>query len=401
MRRFLFGTCVLCAGVLAAGAGPAAAAVGDPADSAGPLDVASAGLNQDGPALVLSVRTRGEWAARTLEAPGRSLCLELVQSARSRLDDLVCVRTRRGSAAPVLVLSRSDGAPRILRARISRPTGRVIRATFASADVGLAPGAFGWRVRSSWTGGVDCPAARPCLDRAPDSGLVRARLLPPTPSGCIARSPSYRTRGPAGRRLVALTFDDGPSLYTHRVLDILERNRVHATFFVIGQQVRGSEAIMRRALRDGDAFGNHTYTHANVSGGGLGQLRSTQAVIRRATGYTPCVFRAPYGAVSGTIVSQARSLGMNTIQWDVDPRDWSRPGIGAIYSRTLAATPPGATYSRIVSAARPGSIILMHDGGGPRTQTLAALPRVIATLRRRGYGFATVPELLGLRPKYG
>jgi peptidoglycan/xylan/chitin deacetylase (PgdA/CDA1 family) len=171
------------------------------------------------------------------------------------------------------------------------------------------------------------------------------------------------------------------------VLDILERNRVHATFFLIGQQVRGNESLVRRELADGNAVGNHTFTHANVSGGGLRQLTSTQGAIRRASGYTPCVFRAPYGAVSGTIIGQARGLGLDTIEWDVDPRDWARPGTDAI-------------YSRLVGGARRESILLMHDGGGPRDQTVAALPRVIATLRARGYGFVTVPELLGLRPQY-
>jgi peptidoglycan/xylan/chitin deacetylase (PgdA/CDA1 family) len=92
--------------------------------------------------------------------------------------------------------------------------------------------------------------------------------------------------------------------------------------------------------------------------------------------------------VSAPLISEARSQGMNTIQWDVDPTDWSTPGTGAI-------------YSRIVSQTRPGSIILMHDGGGPRGQTLAALPRIINTLRARGYRFATVPQLLGLEPVFG
>jgi peptidoglycan/xylan/chitin deacetylase (PgdA/CDA1 family) len=186
---------------------------------------------------------------------------------------------------------------------------------------------------------------------------------------------------------VALTFDDGPSAYTSRVLAILRRFGIHGTFFIIGQQVRGNEGLLRRELAAGNAIGNHTFTHANVSGGGIRQMLSTQGAIRRATGYTPCLFRAPYGAVSGLLMRQARGLGMNTIQWSVDPRDWSRPGTGAI-------------YSRIVSATRPGAIILMHDGGGPRGETVAALPRVISTLRARGYRFATLPQLLGLAPRY-
>ncbi len=213
---------------------------------------------------------------------------------------------------------------------------------------------------------------------------------PPRPRkviGCRAAGASYRLAGSPHRRVVALTFDDGPWPTTPQVLSILERNHIHATFFLIGEQVRGRESILRRALADGDVLGNHTYTHANVTGGGYRQMASTQGAIRRATGYTPCLFRAPYGAVSGLAIRQARSLGMNTIEWSVDPRDWSRPGTGAIESRVL-------------SAVRPGGIVLMHDGGGPRGETIAALPHIIATLRSRGYRFVTVPELLGLAPRY-
>ena len=230
--------------------------------------------------------------------------------------------------------------------------------------------------------------ARAAADVAPPPAPPRRRRVRPRRLiGCHAAGASYRLAGSRAHRVVALTFDDGPSAYTSRVLAILRRFGIHGTFFIIGEQVRGNEGLLRRELAAGNAIGNHTFTHANVSGGGIRQMLSTQGAIRRATGYTPCLFRAPYGAVSGLLMRQARGLGMNTIQWSVDPRDWSRPGTGAI-------------YSRIVSATRPGAIILMHDGGGPRGETVAALPRVISTLRARGYRFATLPQLLGLAPRY-
>jgi peptidoglycan-N-acetylglucosamine deacetylase len=348
----------------------------------GPLELASASLRQDGLQLELTIRTRGEWAARALSArPGRSLCLVTFQGSRRRF---VCAVS---AGSHLALTSTAPGGPTArLRATIARRDLRTLSATFAYRDVGLAVGRARWAVTSTWTDSGPCPGG--CSSRLPASGSKPLTIEPPVPTGCVARAPWYWTRGPGHRRVVALTFDDGPSIYTHQVLDILKRNHIHATFFLIGEQVRGNEGLVRRELAEGNAVGNHTFTHANVSGGGLSQLTSTQGAIHRAAHYTPCLFRAPYGAVSGTIIGQARGLGLDTIEWDVDPRDWSRPGTDAI-------------YSRVVSAARSQSIILMHDGGGPRNETVSALPRIIHTLRSRGYGFVTIPELLGLRLKYG
>ncbi len=117
-------------------------------------------------------------------------------------------------------------------------------------------------------------------------------------------------------------------------------------------------------------------------------MRETSRRIKHATGFAPCLFRPPGGAFDSRVVSDARSLGMSTVIWDVDPRDWSTPGSGAI-------------YSRVVSATRPGSIVLMHDGGGNRSQTVAALPKIVHTLRHRGYRFVTVTRLLRQRTIWG
>ena len=230
------------------------------------------------------------------------------------------------------------------------------------------------------------PQPKPKPSPKPVAAAPAGRLV-----GCKANRPSYVTNGSRrARRVVALTFDDGPAAGTPRVLDILKREKVHATFFLLGNQITGNERFVRRQLAEGHAIGDHSWNHPDLSGGGgfaRSQLLGTQNRIRTATGFTTCVFRAPYGAVSRSLISIARGFGMNTIEWDVDPRDWARPGSGAI-------------YSRVVGAVRPGSIVLMHDGGGPRGQTIDALPGIIHTLRRRGYGFVTVPELLGLTPVY-
>jgi peptidoglycan/xylan/chitin deacetylase (PgdA/CDA1 family) len=342
-------------------------------------------VRQEGTDLILSLSTRGDWASRVLTSRrGRSLCLILFQGPRR----FVCA-SATAKGRPSLTSTRAGGTTGALSATIERADLHTFKARFAASAVGLRTGRFSWIVTSTWVDSGRCAPGRPvCGDRLPDTGNVAASLVPPAPTGCRAQSPWSWSNASRGRRVVALTFDDGPGPYTHQILDILKRNGVHATFFVIGQQVAGGATILKRALNEGNAIGNHTYSHANVSGGGLGQMRSGQSAIRRYTGYTPCVFRPPYGATSSLLVGQARSLGMDTILWDVDPRDWARPGSGAI-------------YSNIVGNTRPGSIILSHDGGGPREQTVAAYRSIIPTLKRRGYRFATVPQLLGLKPTYG
>ena len=365
---------------------PTAMAADDPADiPASPLDLASATLRQDGTNLVFSVRTRGKWASRVMTSrPGRSLCLIVVEGPRR----FVCA-TSTGRGRPALSVTRSGGSTAALSAKVDRPDLQTLDATFAASAVGLKPGRVRWVVTSTWTDSNKCSGPKvPCGDRLPDTGFAETTILPPVPTGCQARSPWSWNSASRSRRVIALTFDDGPSSYTGQILDILKRNKAHATFFVIGQQVSGGASVLRRALREGNAIGNHSWNHASLAGGAGGQLTGTSAAIRRATGYTPCVFRPPYGATSSLLVGQARSNGMDTIIWDVDPRDWSLPGSGAIVSNVL-----GNTHN--------GSIVLSHDGGGPRSQTVSAYRTIIPALKRRGYRLATVPELLGLRPKYG
>jgi peptidoglycan-N-acetylglucosamine deacetylase len=219
------------------------------------------------------------------------------------------------------------------------------------------------------------------------------RSLPPLryrPIGCRATGPQVAyTHGPR-RREVALSFDDGPAALTQSFVRMLRADGAVATFFMIGEQVDpGYRATLREELRNGDALGDHTWSHPDLldSGEVFSQLKGTREVIRRETGYTPCVFRPPYGAYDSSVIATARSLGLTTITWDVDPSDYTLPGVGAIEQRVLAQ-------------AQPGAIILSHDGGGPRQETLDAYPYIIRTLRQRGYRFVTVPELLGFKTVY-
>jgi peptidoglycan-N-acetylglucosamine deacetylase len=208
-------------------------------------------------------------------------------------------------------------------------------------------------------------------------------------TGCVSHGVNAYLGGPP-RREVAVGFDDGPAPDTPSFVSMLERSHVEATFFMIGKQVSaGYRSVLLRELRDGDVLGDHTFTHPDLltSGDVLSQLQSTIAVIRSLTGYTPCVFRPPYGDYDQSVVQSARSLGLATVLWNVDPSDYTQPGSGAIEQRVLAQV-------------RPGSIIISHDGGGPRGQTLAAYPGIFAALRSRGYRIVTIPQLLGFHPTY-
>jgi peptidoglycan/xylan/chitin deacetylase (PgdA/CDA1 family) len=208
--------------------------------------------------------------------------------------------------------------------------------------------------------------------------------------GCKVHGPDVAyTHGP-DRKVIAFAFDDGPSIYTSSFVHMLAKLKVPATFFMIGDQVTPAyRATLRLELHDGDALGDHTWTHPFLTevGDVSSQLSQTIDVIHSMTGYTPCVFRPPYGAYNDSIVATARSLGLATVLWDVDPSDYTLPGVGAIEDRVLEQV-------------QPGSIVISHDGGGNRAQTLAAYPAIIAALRARGYKFETVPQLLGFHTIY-
>jgi peptidoglycan/xylan/chitin deacetylase (PgdA/CDA1 family) len=228
------------------------------------------------------------------------------------------------------------------------------------------------------------PSSGPTGSTAPAS-QARYRIV-----GCSIRGGAVAYRHGPSRREVAIGFDDGPWRDTGAFVRMLERSHARATFFMIGRQLGGTyRATLLRELRDGDALGDHSFSHPDLTRSGqvYGQLRETIRAIRSLTGYTPCVFRPPYGAYDESVLSKAHSLGLATVLWSVDPRDWARPGTAAIERGEL-------------SQVRPGSIIISHDGGGPRGQTLAAYPTIIAVLRARGYRIVTIPELLGLRPVY-
>jgi peptidoglycan/xylan/chitin deacetylase (PgdA/CDA1 family) len=360
----------------------------DAADTPDPLDILSASLRQDGRDLVVAVTTRKKWPAGALAGHGAgTLCLMLAHAGEPVQ---ICL-TGSGSSVSLTRGREQSRVKRTVPATVAYAL-RYVRARIALQDIGLAGDvSLSWQVRSKWSAGKRCPRNAACTDLAPDTTPAHFRIEAVRPHGCRTPRTGYFTSGSPRRRTVALTFDDGPGVYTREVLAVLERAHVPATFFLIGRQVGSEARVVRREVADGEVVGDHTWSHPDVSGGGrlaMRQIATTKKEIRRVTGFEPCLFRAPDGAVSGALVRVARAQGLATIGWNVDPSDWRRPGARAI-------------YSRVVGAVRPGSIVVMHDGGGRRDQTVAALPRVISTLRSRGYDFATVPDLLGGGVVYG
>ena len=199
---------------------------------------------------------------------------------------------------------------------------------------------------------------------------------------------------------VVLTFDDGPDPdVTPKILDILETKHAPAVFFVIGENGLEHPGILRRIAADGFEIGNHSYTHPNLAQetqlGTELELNATQRLIEAYTGRSTRLFRAPYfGDAEPTTSDElvpaaiAQRLGYTIVGLHVDPGDWRRPGVQAIVDATLAQI-HGATTEQS------GNIVLLHDGGGDREQTIAALPQIIDRLRAEGYHLVSLAQLLG------
>ncbi len=368
---------------------PGAAARPPPGAASQPLLV-RAGLAQAGQSLILTVRTAKAVPLAALDpapsfegAASRYLCAAF-QRPGGQNERRICLGgdTPKHDAG----LIRLDGSGKVLgtgtlRARIKRPVATKLVVSFIPADAGLTPRRYRWRVLRGSNG---CwPAAKaqaPCEESLPASGNRAFRLRPVRPVGCTGGTAGLDTNGSRSRKVVALTFDDGPSEYTPGFLEVLREKGVVGTFFEIGQEMAGREDTMRRILAEGDEIGDHTMNHVEYPD--YAQIAGAGSAIEADTHFKPCLFRPPGGAVDSSVIASAGSLGMRTVTWDVDPADWTNPGSSAV-------------YSRVVDAAQPGSIILMHDGGGDRSGTLAALPSIVDTLRARGYRFETVTQLLG------
>jgi len=235
------------------------------------------------------------------------------------------------------------------------------------------------------------PAA-PLTRGADRSSRVSPHSSPANPNRAVGKVlgyTSYVRLGAGRRRDVALTFDDGPGPYTSAIIRILRRTHAPATFFAIGREVRLYPRVVAAEARDGFEIGDHTETHPFLAAlpESLQQAQIGEAAlaIRAAGGPYPHLFRAPYGSFDPATLALLRAEQMLMVFWTVDTGDYSRPGVARIVYVAL-------------SGARPGAIILMHDGGGDRIQTVDALARIIRGLRRRGYRLVTVSQLVADDP---
>ncbi|MFA6409156.1 MAG: polysaccharide deacetylase family protein [Gammaproteobacteria bacterium] len=194
------------------------------------------------------------------------------------------------------------------------------------------------------------------------------------------------------KKIVALSFDDGPNgKYTEEVLDILAKHNIHATFFVVGEDVAHHADLIKKIYNAHHVIGNHSFSHPNFSTlpseKVAPELQKNSALIYGMTGAVPALFRPPYGVCSNASAEITAELGYKTILWDDITNDYD-----------IKKTTANKIAADILKLARPGSIIVLHDGGGERSKTVAALSIIIDRLEEKGYSFVTVPELLSIPP---
>jgi cellulose synthase/poly-beta-1,6-N-acetylglucosamine synthase-like glycosyltransferase/peptidoglycan/xylan/chitin deacetylase (PgdA/CDA1 family)/spore germination protein YaaH len=205
----------------------------------------------------------------------------------------------------------------------------------------------------------------------------------------------------AAKKKIAITFDDGPDLrWTPQILDILKEKKVPAVFFVIGVNASQSPDILKREFAEGHEIGNHTYTHPNFNLDEISktqirwELNLTQRLIESTIGVKSILFRPPFGidhqpeyAEEVAALPVAQDMGYLIVGQKIDPHDWQQ--------RDGRQIPAQEIVDAVLRQAEDGNIILFHDGGGDRTQTVAALPKIIDALRAQGYQFVSVSNLIG------
>ncbi|RJQ32216.1 MAG: polysaccharide deacetylase family protein [Actinobacteria bacterium] len=187
------------------------------------------------------------------------------------------------------------------------------------------------------------------------------------------------------KKVVALTFDDGPSQYTQQVLDILDKYDALATFFVLGENAKDNKDLLKAEKKAGHLIANHTYTHIylnQVSDEKMRkELEDTNDIIKEATGKNATWLRPPGGNLDYGVSSKLTGGGFKIAMWNIDTNDWKKPA-------------PSVITSEVLDNLHNGAVVLMHDGGGNRDNTVAALPEILQGIKDKGYKFVTLDELV-------
>ena len=262
---------------------------------------------------------------------------------------------------------------------------RAVAAVVALAFLALAVAALTSRGGGAHTTAKAATPARAAVRHTPVEAQALSRVAEERAiNHVLSYTPAVRAGGARGNE-VALTFDDGPGPYTEQLVAELDRLGVHATFFAIGREERYFSAGTLAEIRSGDVIGDHTESHpmlASLSAHDqYEQLFEQIARIELLGGPRPRLFRPPYGSFNATTYKLLHKLRLLMVLWSTDTEDYTRPGAAAIARNALAG-------------AHPGAIILMHDGGGDRSQTVSALPAIVAGLHRRGLRPVTVSRLM-------
>jgi cellulose synthase/poly-beta-1,6-N-acetylglucosamine synthase-like glycosyltransferase/peptidoglycan/xylan/chitin deacetylase (PgdA/CDA1 family) len=204
-------------------------------------------------------------------------------------------------------------------------------------------------------------------------------------------------KGGSDDKKINLTFDDGPDgVYTPQILDILKKYNIKATFFTVGNNIEDNLSIVKRIIQEGHEIGNHTFTHPNISHLSQRQLgfelNAHNLLLQSLTGRGSLLFRPPFDIDSepqfvreALSIKTAAESGYQIVSMNVDPKDWMNPGTSEIVNRTIDGVDSGL-----------GKVILLHDSGGDRSQTVSALPQIIEKLQAGGYQFVPTSELLGM-----
>ncbi|SNV18064.1 Probable polysaccharide deacetylase pdaA precursor [Dermatophilus congolensis] len=243
-----------------------------------------------------------------------------------------------------------------------RTSGGRRKAITAAAITGLVVASIGTATTSQ---------AAPKETRKPTATTSAAAAKP------VAK-PSSKTK--KNSKVVYLTFDDGPSpKYTPQVLNLLKQHNAKATFFVLGGNAKNNPSLIKQIRAGGHAIGNHTYTHPWLTKIAPNRIANELTSTDAAIGSRTSCMRPPGGFVNQTVRNAVAKQGKKVVMWTVDASDWSRPGVNTIVNRVMKNT-------------RNGSIVLMHDGGGPRSQSVAALGQVLPKLAKAGYRFETLPQ---------